>query len=44
MAPTFDFRQEILREGSELEVLEPESFRKELLEETEKAYLRYKTH
>lgn len=44
MAPTFDFRQEILREGSELEVLEPESFRKELFEETQKAYLRYKSH
>lgn len=44
MAPTFDLRQEILREGSELEVLEPESFRKELFEETKKAYSRYKSH
>lgn len=44
LIPTFDFRQEILREGSELEVLEPESFRKELFEETKKAYLRYKSH
>lgn len=44
MAPTFDFRQEILREGSELEVLEPKTFRKELSEEAKKAYLRYKSH
>lgn len=44
MAPTFDFRQEILREGSELEVLEPESFRKELSQETRKAFLRYSPH
>lgn len=33
MAPTFDFRQEILREGSELEVLEPQSFRNEVEQE-----------
>ena len=42
MAPTFDFRQEILREGSELEVLEPESFRKELKTEIKKSLERYK--
>lgn len=41
MAPTFDLRQEILREGSELEVIEPDFFRKELFEETEKAYSNY---
>lgn len=43
MAPTFDFRQEILREGSELEVLEPASFRKELSQETKMAFLRYQS-
>lgn len=42
MAPTFDFRQEILREGSELVVLEPESFRKVLTTEIKKTLKRYK--
>lgn len=42
MAPTFDLRQEILREGSELEVLEPEFFRKEIKTEIEKSLERYK--
>ena len=41
MAPTFDFRQEILREGSELEVLEPVSFWKELKTEIIKSLKRY---
>lgn len=41
MAPTFDFRQEILREGSELEVLEPQSFRDELKQELKKAIQHY---
>lgn len=41
MIPTFDFRQEILREGSELEVLEPESFRNELKQELKKAIKHY---
>lgn len=42
MAPTFDFRQEILREGSELEVLEPIAFRKELTTELKKSLKRYR--
>ena len=42
MAPTFDFRQEILREGSELVVLEPAAFRKELKTEIKKSLERYK--
>ena len=41
MAPTFDFRQEILREGSELVVLEPQSFRNELKQELTKTLLHY---
>lgn len=41
MAPTFDFRQEILREGSELEVLEPESFRNEIQSQLREALDRY---
>ena len=41
MIPTFDFRQEILREGSELEVLEPESLRKELKAEIKRSMERY---
>lgn len=42
MAPTFDFRQEILREGSELEVLEPIAFRKELTTELKKSLKQYR--
>ncbi len=42
MAPTFDFRQEILREGSELEVLEPKAFRNELATELKKSLKRYR--
>lgn len=41
MIPTFDFRQEILREGSELEVLKPQSFRDELKQELKKALKHY---
>lgn len=41
MVPTFDFRQAILKEGSELEVLEPQSFRDEIRNELEKASDRY---
>ncbi len=33
LAPTFDFRQEILKEGHELEVIEPETLRKKIHEE-----------
>lgn len=32
MAPTFDFKQEILKEGSDLEVLEPASLRNEIID------------
>ena len=42
LAPTFDFRQAILKEGSELEVLAPEFFRDEIKEELEKTIHRYK--
>lgn len=31
MAPTFDFKQEILKEGPDLEVLEPESLRNDII-------------
>lgn len=41
MVPTFDFRQEILREGSELEVLEPQSFRNEIEQELNNTIERY---
>ena len=39
---SFDFRQAILKEGSELEVLEPQSFRDEIREELKKTINRYK--
>lgn len=42
VAPTFDFRQAILKEGSELEVLEPQSFRDEITIELTKAVNLYK--
>lgn len=42
IAPTFDFRQAILKEGSELEVLEPQSFRNEIKKELTKTLNRYK--
>ena len=42
LAPTFDFRQAILKEGNELEVLEPESLRKTILDELTKTIKRYK--
>jgi hypothetical protein len=42
MVPSRDFRHEILREGSDLEVLEPMSFRKELKTEIEQSLKRYK--
>lgn len=41
LAPTFDFRQEILKEGHELEVLEPKSLRKTIHNELAKAIERY---
>ena len=42
VVPTFDFRQAILKEGSELEVLEPQSFRDEIKEELTKTINLYK--
>jgi predicted DNA-binding transcriptional regulator YafY len=42
LAPSFDFRQEILREGHELEVIEPESLRKTIHEELKKTLQLYK--
>lgn len=42
LSPTFDFRQEILKEGHELEVIEPGSLRKKIYDELMKAVKRYK--
>lgn len=42
LAPTLDFRQEILKEGHELEVIEPESLRKKIQDELTMAIERYK--
>lgn len=42
LVPSFDFRQAILKEGSELEVLEPQSFRDEIKDELTKTIRRYK--
>ena len=41
LAPTFDFQQAILKEGNELEVIEPESLRKTIHEALTKALKRY---
>lgn len=41
LAPTFDFQQAILKEGNELEVIEPESLRKTIHDELTKALKRY---
>lgn len=42
LAPTFDLQQAILKEGSELEVLEPQSFRNEIKKELTRSISRYK--
>lgn len=42
LVPSFDFRQAILKEGHELEVMEPESLRKIIHNELTKAIHRYK--
>ena len=42
LAPTFDFRQEILKEGHELEVIEPQSLRKKIHDELVKTIMQYK--
>jgi len=41
LAPTFDFQQAILKEGHELEVIEPDSLRKTIHEALTKALKRY---
>ena len=41
LAPTFDFQQEILKEGRELEVIEPQSLRKKIQDELKNALKRY---
>lgn len=41
MAPTFDFKQEILKEGPDLEVLEPESLRNDIIASLMKTTHRY---
>ena len=42
LAPTFDFQQAILKEGNELEVIEPELLRKTIHKALTKALKRYK--
>jgi len=37
LAPTLDFRQEVLRHGPTVEVLEPETFREEVVEDLKAA-------
>ena len=41
LAPTFDFQQEILKEGPELEVIEPQSLRKKIHSELKATLKRY---
>lgn len=41
LAPTFDFKQEILKEGHELEVIEPRWLRKEIITSLRKTLSRY---
>ena len=41
LAPTFDFRQAILKEGNELEVIEPLSLRHKIHDELVAALKRY---
>ena len=42
LRPTFDFRQEILTMGSDIEVLSPKWFREELAEISEHMWDKYK--
>lgn len=42
LCPTFDFRQEILSQGSDIEVLEPEWFRDEVAEISKHMWNKYK--
>lgn len=41
LAPTFDFKQEILSRGPAVEVLEPEAFREEIMDDIAKMASRY---
>lgn len=41
LVPSFDFRQTILKEGNELEVLEPKSLRNAIKKELQTALSRY---
>ena len=41
LVPTFDLKQEILSRGATVEVLAPEWFRKEIVDELQKSLLRY---
>ncbi len=42
LRPTFDFRQEILSQGSDIEVLEPEWFRDEVAEISKHMWNKYR--
>ena len=42
LRPTFDFRQELLSQGNEVEVLEPAGFRQEMKDVMEKMLEHYK--
>ena len=42
LAPTFDFKQEILSRGPAVEVLEPAAFREEITDDVEKMAFLYK--
>lgn len=42
LCPTFDFRQELLSQGNEVEVLEPAEFREEMKKVAKKIVARYK--
>ncbi len=41
LAPTYDFRQEVLRHGAEVEVLAPEAFRQEIADQVKAMAKRY---
>jgi predicted DNA-binding transcriptional regulator YafY len=44
LVPTFDFKQEILKEGSDLEVLEPQSLREEIRTSLANSLTRYQNY
>ena len=44
LRPTFDFRQELLCQGDEVEVLEPKAFREEMKQMAQKIVNRYTNH